>query len=757
MGGGCPRAELTSYVGRRREADQVRRLLDAGRLVTLCGPGGVGKTRLAYRVARDHGDDVLAIELAELRDGTLLPNLVADRLGLHDETGQSLTGRVIGHLGERAVLLVLDNCEHLVTACAEFVHALLSGCPGAAVLATSRQSLNVVGEQVMWVPPLGVPGEEAAPSPAELAQYESVQLFADRASAVWPDFEVTAANCAEVAELCRRLDGVPLAIELAAARIRTLSPRQIVDRLPVSLGLLTTGKRDSPERQQTLRDTIDWSHGLCSGAEQVVWARVAVFAGSFDLRGAEHVCSGPGVAPEAVLGLIDGLVDKSVLLRSEEDGEARYRMLETLREYGQERLQESGDRERVARRHRDWFDRLTARADAEWAGPGQAEWVRRLRRDHADLRTALDWSVAEPGEAGVALRMAARIDEYWTLRGFNAEALMWLDRALDAAPADHPDRPLALVVSAQHALWLFDLDGVDERLTAAEELAAGFGDELLDARIALVRSLEAVLRLDPRVAELAAAAAPVLRKHGDFRRELRALFLQSSATAHTDLDASREALRRVIALGESRGDTYGRDMALFGFALIELTFGDVEPAAEAAHAALVSTSAVDSHFGDAFHIETLAWVAGRRGEHVRAATLFGAASTAWELLGSSSARMVSRPHARFRENTERVLGAGPFADAYAAGRSLSKDDARRYALGEDAPPAPAHDNPLTARELEVAELVATGLSNRDIASRLFVARRTADTHVQRILAKLGFTNRAQIAAWATTRRLGQSR
>lgn len=341
---------------------------------------------------------------------------------------------VFEHLRGRRALVVLDNCEHVIDAAAEFVRALLTACPQVTVLATSRQSLGVEGEQVLPVPPMAVPDDHDRPV-AELINYDGVALFVERACAMVPRFRLTDDNQADVVRLCRRVDGLPLAIELAATRMRVLSPAQIADRLTEGLALLTIGARTAPPRQQTLRATIDWSFELCSAAERDVWARASVFAGSFDLEAAEHVCGG-----DAVLDPIHGLVDKSVLVREAGDGDvARFRMLEPLREYGNEQLVRSGQAHEAARAHRDWFDRLTERADADWVSPRQVAWIDRMRRDQANLRAALDWSTSTPGEAEVALRMAMRVNEYWALRGLTVEARTWLDRALAAVPSDHPD------------------------------------------------------------------------------------------------------------------------------------------------------------------------------------------------------------------------------------------------------------------------------------------------------------------------------
>ncbi|MEU0533161.1 ATP-binding protein [Amycolatopsis tolypomycina] len=696
--------------------------------MTLTGPGGVGKTRLAVRVAAEAADrfpdGVVFAELAEVRDGTLVANLVADRLGLPGRPGVAPDRLVAEHLRARSALLVLDNCEHVVTACAGFVANLLAACPHLAVLATSRQSLAVPGEQVLPVPPLDTA--------------DAVRLFRDRAARIWPD-AVTSSPDAErvLAELCARLDGLPLAIELAAARIRSLSPRQIADRLADRLGLLKAGLPGAPERQQTLRSAIDWSHELCAPAEKVVWARTSVFAGSFDLDAAAFVCDLPA---DEVLELVDGLLDKSVLTRRQYDEVVRYQLLESLREYGHERLAASGEHERVARRHADWFDRLTARAEAEWVSGRQRRWIVDLTRDHANLRAALDRSLSTSDEAGVALRIAARPFEYWLLRGLVGEAKSWLTRALAVAPPGHPDRGRAQCVCALYTLWLGDAEGA-ERLVAEVD----GGDPVAAARVRHVRSFAAMLTNRRETADLAAATAAAFREHGLVREELHPLFIHGVSVAYRDRDlaAARGSLRRLRDLAGA-DELFYRAMSLFGEAIVEVEFGAAAAAARAATEALRLDVRLGDLQGRAYRLDTLAWIADRAGEHARAATLFGIAATSWERIGTTPEFAVGIPHGRHLASTRAALGDARFAKAFGAGREMSDDEGIRFALRD---PAPKAQSPLSSREQEVAKLVAEGLTSREIAAALVISRRTAETHVQHILAKLGFGNRAQIAAW----------
>ncbi|MGW5746667.1 ATP-binding protein [Amycolatopsis sp. NPDC003861] len=729
-------AELTSYVGRRREGAEVRRLLGDARLVTLTGPGGVGKTRLAVRVAADVAagfpGGVVFAGLAEVRDGALVANVVADRLGLHGRPGLAPDRLVVDHLRPRTVLLVLDNCEHVVGACAEFAATLLAECPHVVVLATSRQSLAVPGEQVLPVPPL-----EAA---------DAVRLFRDRAARIWPAALPAGPDSERVLdELCARLDGLPLAIELAAARIRSLSPRQIADRLADRLGLLRSGLPGAPERQQTLRSAIDWSHELCSPAEKEVWARASVFAGSFDLDAAAYVCDVP---PDEVLELVDGLLDKSVLVRRQDDDVVRYRLLESLREYGQERLERSGERERVARRHAEWFDRLTARAEAGWVSGRQQRLLAGLTRDHANLRAALDRSLSTSDEVGVALRIAARPSEYWLLRGLAAEAKSWLTRALALAAPGHPDRGRALCVCALYTLWLGDVGDAERLVAEAEALD---DDPVLHARVLHVRSFVAMLTNRPGSAGLAAETAAAFREHGLVRDELHPLFIHGVSVAYRDrnLETAHGALRRMRELtGED--ELFYRAMSLFGEAVVEVEFGDAAAAARAATEALRLDVRLGDLQGRAYRLDTLAWIADRAGEHARAATLFGIAAANWERIGTAPEFAVAIPHGTHIANTRAALGNARFEKAFATGRAMAGDEADRFALDLRAP-SPKQPSPLSGREGEVAQLVARGLTSREIAAALVISPRTAETHIQHILAKLGFGNRAQIAAWVARR------
>ncbi|GAA2824695.1 LuxR C-terminal-related transcriptional regulator [Kitasatospora sp. CM 4170] len=755
-------AEVTAFVGRRHEVAEVKRLLSASRLVTLTGPGGVGKTRLALRVAgelrRVHRDGVWLVELGELRDPALLAQTVADTLGLRTATAQPAHAAVETCLRDRRLLLVLDNCEHLVEACAALVDRLLRGCPELRVLATARQSLGAAGEVRVPVPPLPVPGTT---DPGAVAGSDAVRLFFDRAAAVLPGFAPETADTAAVARLCRRLEGIPLAVELAAAWLRSLTVEQIEARLDERYRLLSLGRRTAPARQQTLRALIDWSHDLCTGPERLLWARLSVFYGGIDLAAAEHVCAGDGLDPGEALRLLDSLVDKSIVTREEHRGRVRYRMLETLREYGEELLVAAGDRRRVRRRHRDWYERLAARFAAEWMGPDQAAWVATWDAEYPNLRAALEFCADEPGEALAGLRLAVGLDEYWAMGGHHSEARRWLDRLLSASSGPSRERVAGLRLSGSYAIWQGDVGPALRLLTEAAHSAAELGDRAEIAYTTHLPGMAALLEGDAhRAAALLGEALNRMRAAKALQHEVNTgLFLGVALILAGDLARARHVLDECLAWLSRRGEVWWRALGLTLIAHVEAAGGRPEQAEAAAREALRCHRRLDSRPGLAFALETLAALAGVRAEHDRAAVLAGAAEGLWHGIGAGpeSYFPVFRPRRDYLPRARTALGEAAFEQAARAGRDMPVGAAVAFALEESAQPpsaskAAAVRSPLTRRQWEVAELVTLGLTNQEIAARLVLSRRTAETHVEHILTRLGFTSRAQIAAWVTERR-----
>jgi non-specific serine/threonine protein kinase len=767
-------AEVTTYIGRQAEIFEVRRLLGTASLVTLIGPGGVGKTRLALRVVADVGAslaaDVVFVGLAELREPELLVNTVAGRLGLGNRSARPPMELLVDQIRERRLLLVLDNCEHLVEACAQFVNTLLASCPDLVVLATSRQSLGVHGEHVVPVPPLDVP--EPGESMTGLDQYDAVRLFVDRATAVVPSFAVTEDNIEDVTRLCRALDGLPLAIELAAVRLRSLSVRQLADRLNKRFTLLTGGRRLGPGHHTTLQALIDWSHELCAESERLLWARASVFSGSFELDAVEEVCSGEGLDRQSVLDVLDSLIDKSVLLREEGDGVARYRMLETVRQYGEDRLIEAGDRARMRCRHRAWYLELTRRFAAEWFGPDQRWWIDLFSGEHANLRAALEYCLTDPDEAVVGLRMWHNVKEYWITRRLSAEGRIWISKLLDVAPTDALDRVNAYWMYAFLALVQGDVSAFETALGEADRLAEEADDEMARAFVNHVRAYAALIDgAGDQSAKLFRAAADTFGAHRDRAAELWSTYNYGLALALAgDLDGCRAVLRDCVEACVARGEVFWRAWALWSRSAAEYLFGEMSEAEAAGLEVLRLQEIVDDQLIIAFSLTVLAGCATHTDRPHRAARLLGAATTLWRSLGASpdSYAAFVGPMRRDVRLVTATLGVAEAARQFTEGTAMPVGQAVSYALGEQPAASgeaageaigggtPVAVGPrarrgkadlLTRRESEVAALVAKGMTNREIADQLVIARRTAETHVDHIMTKLGFTSRAQIAAW----------
>ena len=764
-------AELTSFVGRRREVAEARRLLSAGRLLTVTGVGGVGKTRLALRVAdqvrRAFPDGVCLVELAAVHDPALLPQTVSRQLGLRDASTEP-TARFAEYLEDKRLLLVLDNCEHLVEACAMLAGKLLAAAPGLRILATSRHVLGVEGEQILSITPLPVPEiNNAGGSSGGVVRYDAVTLMVDRAGAVVPGFALDDSNRDQVVRICQRLDGIPLAIELAAVRLRALSPGEILDRLHDCFHLLTVGSRTAPSRQQTLQATIDWSHDLCSPEEQVLWRRLSVFPGGFDLAAAEDIGSGGSVARQDVLALVAGLVDKSILVRLADDQGmwARYRMLEIIRRYGLARLASSGDEPSVRARHLEYYRQLSRRYHAEFFGPHQLEWIKRLVREHANVRVALEHGLTDPEQTRAAMETAAALWNFWFSGGLLREGHGWLKRALAADPEPSRARVDALWACAFLAAHLGESDSAQVMLAECAMLADRFGDADLGAHLAECSGQAALFRGEvPEARTLFEDAVAGHRAVGDLLGLADSLILLSAATFFLGDPRGADAAAECLRLCEEHQATWTKGYALWAVAIHKWQSGEYDEGAMLIQTAIRLQRTVRDWTGLAYYLEVLAWCSSGAGEPERAARLLGAATEVWKLSGAKA--FEAPPYQAFddgiAEQSRQALGTEAFDAAVEAGKGLTLDQVFTYVLGdEEEGPANADGAPqrsqvsdagLTRRELEIAELVAEGLTNKEIALRLTIARRTAEGHVENILAKLGFTSRAQIAAWVVERR-----
>jgi predicted ATPase/DNA-binding CsgD family transcriptional regulator len=797
--------QVNRFIGRERELTAVSGLLMTSRLLTLTGAGGSGKTRLALQVATnlleefEHG--VWWVELAALSDPLLVPQAVASALGTPERAGYTVTEALSDALRPKHLLLVLDNCEHLLAACAQLIDALLRTCSQLRVLVTSREALTISGETIWLVLPLRVPDTYQPPPIEGLLTYEAVQLFVERARSVLASFTLTPENAPAVVQVCRRLDGMPLAIELAAARIRALSVQQIVARLDDAYRLLTGGSRSALPRQQTLRAAMDWSYDLLSAHEQAAFRRLSVFAGSFSLEAAEAICAGaPGEAYD-VLDALASLIDKSLVLMEQRSGEARYRLLETIRQYGQDKLREFAEAATVRRNHRDWYARLAEQAEPETLEARQQSVFDRLEAEHDNLRAALGWSL-EQQEAETAAQMGAAISRFWLLRGYMSEGRRWLERALSGFSAKNAVRVKALNVAAMLASLQDDNNTartlVEESLELSRELAerkqTGYALYILgrlariegnyagavtflEESLALFRELTrkddialvlsdfglTVLYLGDyeRATALCEQSLALSRELGDLRgiaswlANLAIVTLaRGDARRATDLCDESLAIRK--ALGYKGGCAH--TLAILG--RIALTQGLYERATVCYQESLTLRQETGEKEGIATALEGLAAVTGMQGQPVNAVRLYGAASSLRTLLGAPLTPIDRPAYQHIVAALRAQLDEPTFLHAWAVGQAMTLEEAIAEAVQVKAqahispPTAPApvetpsisraRGNPfgLTAREIEVLRLVTQGLTTTQIAEQLTISPRTADAHLRSIYRKLEVTSRA---------------
>lgn len=766
---------------------ELGKVLEDQRLLTLTGPGGCGKSRLALKVAQDlagrFADGVWLAELASLSDPDLVPRTVARALGVRESPGRSPTETLSDHLEPRETLLVVDNCEHLVAACARLVEALLRACPDLRILATSREALGIAGEIAWPVPSLSLP-DPRYPHPAgELLGYEAVRLFVERTSAVVPAFGLTRENAAAVLRVCRGLDGIPLAIELAAARVKVLSVEQIAGRLDGRFRLLTAGSRTALPRHRTLRAAMDWSHDLLSGQEAALFRRLSVFAGGFTLETAEVVCAGDDAERDEVLELLSRLVDKSLVVVRDRGGEARYGLLETVRQYGWEKLVESGEAEAVRWRHADFFlalaEEVAPKIEPSNETAGRGRWLERLEMEHDNLRAALRWAGRDSPETG--LRLASALYWFWYHRGYQSEGRGWFERILAGAPAartaaraealtragylawlqgDHPRARSRLQEGVEiwrelegeksglaHALWVLGLE-----MLAVEELAEA--RSLTEESVEIFRTIEDEAGIAHTLANLGA----IVLGQGE------------SALASSLLEESLQISRRI-------GDDWMLSLPLRNLGVAAFQQGDHARAVGLLRESLGLLRGSGDKLYTSRGLECLAAVESRRGSHVRAARLFGAGEALREAIGVPMLFYLVDYDGAVTA-TRAALGEEAAAAAWAEGQAMAPDDAIALALegptpeeGQGArhprafggtlaagtgPPRNTYPDGLTAREAEVLGLLAGGMTNKGIAAHLFLSVSTVQRHVANVYAKIGAHGRAEATAYAVRRGLAET-
>jgi predicted ATPase/DNA-binding CsgD family transcriptional regulator len=757
---------LSSFVGRRHEVGEVRRLLATSRLVTLTGPGGVGKTRLALEVSRavhrTFPDGVVLVELDQVRDAELVANSVALAVGMR-EAGRTSLEMLVDYLASRRLLLVLDNSEHLVDAVAHLAGTLLENCPELRILATSREWLGVAGEVVMPVPPLTLPDPDQPLTERDLGRSDAVALFGERAATVRPGYTVGADNGSMVVEICQRLDGLPLAIELAAARVRALSEKDILSRLLNDPHLLTARLRHLPARQQTLRSCIEWSHALCSDQEKLLWARLSVFAGGFELDAAEDVCAGGGLAVDDVLDTVASLLDKSILVGEQHGEVMRYRMLETIREFGVERLEQAGEYADLLRGHRDWHLALVERADSDWVSPRQVDWFAQLDREHANIQAAVDYCLQEPDGLDAALRMlSALFHFYWWGRGWAREGRLWLARALARPGPASVVRARALLTDASLALADGENDVARQRMADAGAIAETVADPAVAAYLGWV-SGSAVMYGGDLPGAIAIFERGLRGLPPGQELPLRLDLLLSYAIAAGllgDADRANACHEESLRITGPVGECFHQAYALWALGLFAMQQGEHGRSADLHAESLRLRRGVRDLTGIGWSLESLAWTDSAVKPPERVATLLGAADRLWEIMGRPlrTYQHLYPYHQACERDARERLGTQRFQKVFQRGQAMSVDGAIAFALDERPAAVPATESPsvLTRRELEIANLIAEGLTNRQIAERLVISVRTAETHAEHILNKLGFKSRVQVATWVSQQRTEQA-
>jgi predicted ATPase/class 3 adenylate cyclase/DNA-binding CsgD family transcriptional regulator len=850
--------QLTSFVGREKELADAKRLLQNTHLLTLIGPGGTGKTRLSLQTANEmldqYPDGVWFVELAPILESLLVPRTTAIAIGLRYEPQRPVIDLLCDYLHEKKLLIILDNCEHLVDACARMADRILHAAPDIRILASSREPLGIGGEVTYRVPSLGLPDMAHLPPVESLSQYEAVKLFIDRATSAVSTFIVTNDNAPAVAQTCSRLDGIPLAIELAAAKIRVLSVEQIAKRLDDRFRLLTGGSRTALERHQTLRAAIDWSYNLLSPTEQVLFQRLSAFVGGWTLEAAEFVCEGGGIKSEDVLNLLEQLVNKSLVVTEEVGHEARYHMLETIRQYAHEKLHEAESDETIRDKHLAYFVKLAEEAAPELFRSNQVFWLNKLDDEIDNFRMALECALATDVESG--LRITSVPWRFWDTRGYRQELGDWLRQLLEHDTIADALRAHSLAVYsycyfrqgnfpeairlAEHGLQLGR--ALANKQTEAFSLyvlgllqeSVGDGVSLLEESLAIYRALGDKIgqanALEWLVGNSSSERATVFAKESlGLHRELgnlngiaSCLNVLSQETIWSGNFSSpapwlEEALsicrqlgnqtieayvldifgnlaywqgnyqqansyyREAILLAEKTGDNFHSLWTYISLAYTVLRQGNIQQAHEMFKESLQNTQKAGLMIALVFAIEGVASLYVNQNHPEPAARLFAWADAMREKIGDHRPPVEQNSVERDLAVIHSKLKDAEFAKFSEEGRAMTEEQAITLALEQveiieiQLPPIRDIENRsipttlpskreaekqkyggLTSREREVAVQIAQGKSNQAIAEELFVGLKTVEAHVTRILSKLGFTSRAQIAGWAVAKGLAQA-
>ncbi|MEV5557355.1 ATP-binding protein [Nonomuraea wenchangensis] len=681
-------AELTSFVGRTRLLANLKRHLGESRLVTVTGIGGVGKSRtvlrLAHQVRAQYPDGVWFADLARLQDAGMVKHTISSALRIADQSSRAESESLSEWVGERDMLLIIDTCEHVVQGCAELVHELLEAAPNLKVLATSRQSLHLPYEHVVPVPPLQVPGDDPA---ANLFTNESVQLFAARAGASVPDFQLDESNIGTVAELCRRLDGIPLAIELAAVRLRALSVDQILGLLADRFSLLAGASRTALPRHQTLRAAIGWSHELCEPAERLLWARLSVFAGDFELDAARFVCSDGRLPSEDITDLVTGLVEKSVLLIRSNHAGVRYKLIDTLAEYGDEWLDKLGQREQMRQRHLEYYLSLAQRSEDAWSGPRQIYWFVRMRQEHDNVRVALEHALKTPGKEILALTLLSSLWFMWVCCGFAREGRLYLERALQANPEFSKERCKALWVLSYVKSAQGDSAGAQSSAEECSTEAVRVGDSRAVILASKMQGTAALLQGDlQKASALLGVAIEFNTDNKELNPGLLPAIVELSLVlcSQGELYEAESLLQDCLQVCRERGELWVSSHAQWALAGTRLATGRADEALHNVREALRIKRHFHDTLGMLLALETAARIFAALNHPAMATQLLGALQQNWKTAGlpQLGAPWMTDDHDDCIRACKRELGELTYKDTFEEGARRDLDEASALALGE---------------------------------------------------------------------------